>query len=76
MQNGFFERFNASYRRGVLDRYVFRTLGEAYEQTEPWLANYNEQIPRDPLNNLTPVESRLHHAPKPLVVGGTKQGNQ
>lgn len=64
MQNGFIERFNGSYRRGVLDLYVFRTLSEVREHTERWLADYNEQIPHDALNDLTPVEYRLHHAPE------------
>ncbi|CBA16942.1 hypothetical isxcc1 transposase orfb (fragment) protein [Xanthomonas albilineans GPE PC73] len=34
MQNGFIERFNGSYRRGVLDMHIFRTLSEVREQTE------------------------------------------
>ena len=38
MQNGFIERFNGSYRRGVLDMHVFRTLSEVREHTEQWLA--------------------------------------
>lgn len=33
-QNGFIERFNGSYRRGVLDMHVFRTLSEVHEHTE------------------------------------------
>lgn len=45
MQNGFIERFNVSYRRGVLDMHVFRTLNEVREHTEQWLANYNREIP-------------------------------
>ena len=64
MQNGFIERFNGSYRRGVLDLYVFRNLTEVREHTERWMADYNEQIPHDALNDLTPVEYRLHHHPE------------
>jgi putative transposase len=37
MQNGFVERFNGSYRRGVLDLYVFRTLTAVLEHTKRWL---------------------------------------
>lgn len=64
MQNGFVERFNGSYRRGVLDMYVFRNLTEVREVTENWLRQYNEEIPHDSLNDLTPVEYRLFHAPE------------
>lgn len=67
MQNGFIERFNGSYRRGVLNRYVFRNLNEVRERTERWMTDYNEQIPHDALGDLTPVEYRLHHHPEPLV---------
>ena len=41
MQNGFVERFNGIYRRGVLDMYVFRTPTEVREQTEIWLLDYS-----------------------------------
>lgn len=63
MQNGFIERFNGSYRRGVLDMYAFRTLSEVRERTEHWLRDYNETIPHDALNDLTPAEFRQIHQP-------------
>lgn len=69
MQNGFIERFNGSYRRGVLDMYVFRNLTEVREQTERWLSDYNEQIPHDALSELTPTEYRLHHRPETSSLG-------
>lgn len=63
MQNGFIERFNRSYREGVLDMYVFKTLEEVRERTESWMRDYNEELPHDALNDLTPVEYRvLHHS--------------
>jgi putative transposase len=61
MQNGFIERFNGSFRRGVLDMHVFRNLGEVREQTEQWLADYNAEIPHNSLGGLTPTEFRQYH---------------
>lgn len=63
MQNGFIERFNGSYRRGVLDMHVFRTLSEVREYTEQWLADYNQKIHHDSLGGLTPAEFRLQNEP-------------
>ncbi len=45
-QNSYVERFNGSYRRGVLDAYLFRTLAEARAITEDWQTYYNEARPR------------------------------
>ncbi|MCC6296416.1 MAG: transposase [Pseudomonadales bacterium] len=56
--------FNGSFRRGVLDMYVFRTLTEVRERTDDWLRQYNEEIARESLGMLTPVEYRLKHAPE------------
>lgn len=39
--------------------YLFRTLNEAREITERWLAEYNGERPHESLNNLTPEEYRL-----------------
>jgi putative transposase len=64
MQNGFVERFNRSYREGVLDMYVFKTLEEVRERTEVWLADYNEEVPHDALGDLTPAEFGVLHHPE------------
>ncbi|SKB29200.1 integrase core domain-containing protein, partial [Luteibacter sp. 22Crub2.1] len=63
MQNGFIERFNGSFRRGVLDMHVFRNLSEVREQAETWLADYNGEIPHDSLGGLTPAEFRQQNDP-------------
>lgn len=55
-QNSYVERFNGSYRRGVLDAYLFRTLGEARYITAAWQADYNEAQPHESLGNMTPTE--------------------
>ncbi|MDW1179357.1 transposase, partial [Klebsiella pneumoniae] len=59
IQNAFIERFNRTYRTEILDFYLFRTLNEAREITERWLAEYNGERPHESLNNLTPEEYRL-----------------
>ncbi|MGQ5242919.1 integrase core domain-containing protein, partial [Xanthomonas arboricola] len=33
-------------------------------QTEHWLADYNQQIPHDSLDGLTPAEFREQHQPQ------------
>ncbi|GKO73024.1 hypothetical protein NUBL21983_06700 [Klebsiella variicola] len=43
----------------LMDFYLFRTLNEAREITERWLAEYNSERPHESLNNLTPEEYRL-----------------
>jgi putative transposase len=54
-QNGFIERFNGSFRRGVLGMHVFRALSEVREQAEHWLVDYNREVPHDSLGGLTPA---------------------
>ena len=43
----------------MLNFYLFRTLNEAREITERWLAEYNGERPYESMNNLTPEEYRL-----------------
>ena len=55
----YIKRFNGSYRRAVLDAYIFRTLDDVREITEKWTDYYNNERLRDSLNNLAPMEYRL-----------------
>jgi len=56
MQNGYIERFNASYRREILDAYLFFDLEEVRQLTSQWMEEYNTRRPLEALGNLTPRE--------------------
>ena len=36
-QNAFVERFNGSYRRGALNKYILQDIEQVREQTQIWM---------------------------------------
>ena len=56
IQNAFVERFNSSYRRGVLNKYTFENLDQVREQTKIWMKDYIHKRPHDSLGKISPVK--------------------
>ena len=55
-QNAFVERFNGSYRRGVLNKYIFEDIDQVREQTQIWMHDYNHYRPHDGLGKIPPIK--------------------
>ena len=61
-QNAFIERFNGSYRRGVLDKYIFEDIHQVREQTQIWMDDYNHKRPHDALGKMPPVKYAMFNS--------------
>ena len=55
-QNGHNESFNAVFRDGCLNRWLFESLREARESSEAWLQEYNVERPHGSLGGRVPSE--------------------
>jgi putative transposase len=61
-QNAYIERFNRTYREGVLDAYLFDDLEEVRMITESWLQEYNTIRPHEALKGISPRQFALQQA--------------
>ena len=62
-QNAYGEGFNAIFRDGCLDRWLFTSPKQAQQIADQWLDEYNDERPHGGLGMLTPneFEKRFHH---------------
>lgn len=54
-QNGFVESFNAVFRDGCLNRWLFYSVAEAQRVIDLWLTEYNQIRPHGALNDMIPA---------------------
>lgn len=55
-QNAFIERFNGTYRREILNAYLFNSFSEVKAITQQWLDHYNNVRPHSALGNIPPLQ--------------------
>lgn len=56
MQNGLIERFNGTFRREILNAYIFRSLQEVNQIAKQWLEEYNFIRPHAGIGNVAPCQ--------------------
>ena len=55
-QNAYIERFNGSFRRDILDAYLFESLVQVKILAEEWMHDYNYYRPHDALDGRSPAD--------------------
>jgi putative transposase len=68
-QNAFVERFNGSFRRGTLNRFIFEDIHQVREQVQLWMHDYNHFRPHKALGYVSPKRYLELNS-----LGGTAQG--
>jgi putative transposase len=58
-QNAYIERLNGSFRREVLNAYLFATIEQVRQVVAEWLIDYNTLRPHQALGFLTPIEFKM-----------------
>ena len=53
--SGALERFNGSFRREVLDAWLFDSLDDVVDKANEWLAKYNCDRPHESLGDIPPI---------------------
>ncbi len=71
-QNAYIERFNKTYRGGILDAYLFDNIDEVREVTQIWVDDYNCLRPHDALGGLSPKMYREKYAQKNIPAVGLR----
>lgn len=60
-QNAYIERYNGTYRKSILDAYIFHSLAGVKYLTQVGIQEYNTRRPHSALNDLTPDEFLLRY---------------
>jgi putative transposase len=55
-QNAYIERFNGSFRKDILDAYLFENLQQVRMMAEEWMDDYNYHRPHDALSGRSPID--------------------